>query len=192
MTTTTPAAQAPFSAERWQQFWNAWKAQPQQLEGIEQLRLAVISADPAILTEAAPWRQTFSSDLQSAPLGATPPAPPAPEAPAHANPLPVAWENQNDNASGTGYRECFSSSCAMLARYWGKVSSDDEYNAIRAKYGDCPASSPLADWRQSSWPVRGTDRPPVVAGDNRGAMTLEATRKLSHLSVRAIASTDFL
>ncbi|MCP9803090.1 hypothetical protein KBY75_05860, partial [Cyanobium sp. T1G-Tous] len=42
----------------------------------------------------------------------------------------------------------------------------------------CPASSPLADWRQSSWPVRGTDRPPVVAGDNRGAMTLEATRKL--------------
>ena len=56
----------------------------------------------------------------------------------------------------------------------------------------CPASSPLADWRQSSWPVRGTDRPPVVAGDNRGAMTLEATRKLSHLSVRAIASTNFL
>ncbi|QPN69949.1 hypothetical protein [Synechococcus sp. CBW1108] len=56
----------------------------------------------------------------------------------------------------------------------------------------CPASTPLADWRQSSWPVRGTDRPPVVAGDNWGAMTLEATRKLSHTSVRAIASTDFL
>jgi hypothetical protein len=106
--TATPAAQAPFTAGRWQQFWDAWKAQPQQLEGIEQLRLAVITADPAVLTEA----------------------------PAHANPLAVAWENQNDNASGTGYRECFSSSCAMLARYWGKVGSDDEYNAIRAKYGD--------------------------------------------------------
>ena len=73
-----------------------------------------MAADPAILTEAAPWRQTFSS------------APPAPAVPAYANPLPVAWENQNDNASGTGYRECFSSSCAMLARYWGKVGSDDE------------------------------------------------------------------
>ena len=120
----TPAAQAPFTAERWQQFWNAWKKEPQQLEGVELLRQAVISADPAILTEAAPWRKTFSS------------APPAPEAPAHANPLQVAWENQNDNASGTGYRECFSSSCAMLARFWGKVGSDDEYNAIRAKYGD--------------------------------------------------------
>ena len=124
MSTTTPAAQAPFTAERWQQFWNAWKAEPQQLNGIEQLCLAVIAADPAILTEAAPWRQTFSS------------SPPAPEAQAHANPLQVAWENQNDNASGTGYRECFSSSCAMLARFWGKVGSDDEYNAIRAKYGD--------------------------------------------------------
>ena len=122
-TAATPAAQAPFTAERWQQFWKAWKAQPQQLEGIEQLRQAVIAADQALLTEAAPWRQTFSSS-------------PAPETSAHANPLPVAWENQNDNASGTGYRECFSSSCAMLARYWGKVGSDDEYNAIRAKYGD--------------------------------------------------------
>ena len=127
MTTTSPAAQAPFSGERWQQFWNAWKAEPQQLEGIEQLRLAVISADPAILTEAASWRQTFSS---------APPAPPAPESPANAHPLPVALKNQNDNASSTGYRECFSSSCAMLARYWGKVSSDDKNNFIRAKYGD--------------------------------------------------------
>ena len=116
-----PAAQAPFSAERWRQFWDHWKAQPQQLDGIEQLRQAVIAADPTILTESAPWRQTFSS---------------APPAPAHANPLPVAWENQNDNASGTGYRECFSSSCAMLARFWGKVSGDDAYNVIRARYGD--------------------------------------------------------
>ena len=48
----------------------------------------------------------------------------------------MAWENQNDNASGTGYRECFSSSCAMLARFWGKVSGDDAYNVIRARYGD--------------------------------------------------------
>ena len=121
---TTPAAQPPFTAERWRQFWDHWKAQPQQLEGIQQLHQAVMAADPAILTEAAPWRQTFSS------------APPAPAVPAYANPLPVAWENQNDNASGTGYRECFSSSCAMLARYWGMVGSDDEYNLIRARYGD--------------------------------------------------------
>ncbi|NDD46583.1 MAG: hypothetical protein EBZ24_14675, partial [Synechococcaceae bacterium WB9_4xB_025] len=52
------------------------------------------------------------------------------------NPLAVKWQSQNDNKSGTGYRECFSSSCAMLARYWGKVSGDDAYNVIRARYGD--------------------------------------------------------
>lgn len=50
--------------------------------------------------------------------------------------LKVPYEYQNDNASGTGYRECFSSSCAMIAKFYGKVKSDDAYNAIRAKYGD--------------------------------------------------------
>ena len=50
--------------------------------------------------------------------------------------LDVGYEYQNDNASGTGYRECFSSSCAMLARFWGKVTCDDEYNKIRQQYGD--------------------------------------------------------
>ena len=50
--------------------------------------------------------------------------------------LKVPYEYQNDNASGTGYRECFSSSCAMIAKYYGKVKSDNEYNAIRSKFGD--------------------------------------------------------
>ena len=92
---------------------------------------------------------------------------------------------------------------ALLSHCWNDTpisrrTSNGYVNTTAARLlpgnpvADCPASSPLADWRQSSWPLRGTDRPPVVAGDNRGAMTLEATRKLSHPSVRAIASTDFL
>ena len=52
------------------------------------------------------------------------------------NPLTVKWQSQLDNKSGTGYRECFSSSCAMLAMFWGKVPNDDAYNAIRARFGD--------------------------------------------------------
>ncbi|MGB3535440.1 MAG: C39 family peptidase [Microcoleaceae cyanobacterium] len=48
----------------------------------------------------------------------------------------VPYFSQLDNSSGTGYRECFSSSCAMLAAFYGKVSSDDEYNFERQKYGD--------------------------------------------------------
>lgn len=50
--------------------------------------------------------------------------------------LKVPYELQHDNSSGAGYRECFSSSAAMVARFYGKVSSDDAYNKIRAKYGD--------------------------------------------------------
>ena len=50
--------------------------------------------------------------------------------------LKVPYEYQLDNKSGTGYRECFSSSCAMIAKFYGKVKSDDAYNAIRSKFGD--------------------------------------------------------
>ena len=50
--------------------------------------------------------------------------------------LKVPYEYQLDNKSGTGYRECFSSSCAMVARYWKKIGNDDAYNLIRRKYGD--------------------------------------------------------
>lgn len=50
--------------------------------------------------------------------------------------LKVPYEYQNDNASGTGYRECFSSSAAMVARFYNKIANDDAYNKIRAKFGD--------------------------------------------------------
>lgn len=50
--------------------------------------------------------------------------------------LKVPYFFQNDNKSGTGYRECFSSSCAMLAAFYGRVKSDDEYNLIRQHFGD--------------------------------------------------------
>ena len=63
-------------------------------------------------------------------------AAPAVKASPTGNPLSVKWQSQLDNKSGTGYRECFSSSCAMLAMHWNKVANDDAYNAIRAKYGD--------------------------------------------------------
>ena len=50
--------------------------------------------------------------------------------------LKVPYEYQLDNKSGQGYRECFSSSCAMVARYWGRIGNDDAYNVIRRKHGD--------------------------------------------------------
>jgi GH24 family phage-related lysozyme (muramidase) len=50
--------------------------------------------------------------------------------------LKVQYFSQNDNISGTGYRECFSSTSAMIAAFYGRVRNDDAYNAIRAKFGD--------------------------------------------------------
>jgi len=50
--------------------------------------------------------------------------------------LKVQYFSQNDNTSGTGYRECFSSTSAMIAAFYGRVRNDDAYNAIRAKFGD--------------------------------------------------------
>jgi GH24 family phage-related lysozyme (muramidase) len=50
--------------------------------------------------------------------------------------LRVQYFSQNDNTSGTGYRECFSSTSAMIAAFYGRVRNDDAYNSIRAKFGD--------------------------------------------------------
>lgn len=49
--------------------------------------------------------------------------------------LKVPYEYQLDNGP-TGYRECFSSSCAMVASYYGKIKGDDAYNKLRARFGD--------------------------------------------------------
>lgn len=75
------------------------------------------------LSDDAEWVKVWRGAAQ---------APPGPSK----NPLEVPYFAQNDNKSGTGYRECFSSSCAMLAGAKGKVKSDDEYNLIRQHYGD--------------------------------------------------------
>lgn len=55
--------------------------------------------------------------------------------------LEVPFETQHDNASRSGWRECFSSSAAMLARYWGVVPGDDAYNRVRAQFGDTTSAA---------------------------------------------------
>ena len=61
--------------------------------------------------------------------------------PSFQNPLQVPYFSQRDNASGQGGRECFSSSCAMIAAFYDKVDGDDEYNKIRARFGDTTSST---------------------------------------------------
>lgn len=49
--------------------------------------------------------------------------------------LSVPYFSQHDNGP-QGWRECASSSAAMVAAFWGKVDTDDAYNLVREKFGD--------------------------------------------------------
>lgn len=113
--------QVQFTDARWLQFWESYKSQEHQIKSIIKLGQQIKEADPCLLTETADWVEDYRAQQQAALVR---------------NPLNVKWQSQLDNKSGAGYRECFSSSCAMLAMFWGKVASDDIYNTIRAKYGD--------------------------------------------------------
>lgn len=116
--------QAPMTLERWKDFWRFFENQPHQQEAIELLYAGILKADSSLLLESSKWRQIFSQ------------AQPKPQS----NPLIVPYQSQRDNQSGTGDRECFSSSCAMVAMYYGKIKNDDDYNRIRNRFGDTTTS----------------------------------------------------
>lgn len=132
-----PIKDVQFTDERWLQFWEHFKSEPHQVQSVIKLGRQIKQADPCLLTESADWAQGFKGKplQQNAALVR--------------NPLNVKWQSQLDNKSGTGYRECFSSSCAMLAMFWGKVVNDDAYNAVRKLYGDSTsAEAQLAALRE--------------------------------------------
>lgn len=55
--------------------------------------------------------------------------------------LTTPYQSQYDNRSGQGWRECFTSSAAMLAMHWGAIGSDDQFSQIRARYGDTTSAA---------------------------------------------------
>jgi hypothetical protein len=57
-----------------------------------------------------------------------------------AGPINCPYQAQQDNRGGDGWRECFTSSVAMLLMHAGVVRSDDDYNQIRRRYGDTETS----------------------------------------------------
>jgi len=89
------------------------------------------SAMPAtLLRDEAAWVKTFRANPEALQGEAQ-----------LANPLQVPYDCQLDNPSGDGWRECFSSSCAMAAMYWGAIQTPNEYHAIRPKFGDSTDAS---------------------------------------------------
>jgi hypothetical protein len=95
---------------------------PHQKAAVAKLYKHILEADPSLVTEQAEWLRDFRNRAGEL-LGRT---------------LTVPYFSQRDNKSGTGYRECFSSSIAMICAYLvpDKIKSDDQWNSLRAKYGD--------------------------------------------------------
>ena len=108
---------AKLSEQDFINFFKYYKDEPHQREGIKQLYGQI---QLALLDDEHVWIQTYRNKQETS----------------VSNPLDVPYQSQHDNASGTGYRECFSSSCAMVAMFYGKIKNDDAYNLVRQKYGD--------------------------------------------------------
>ena len=87
---------------------------PHQLAAIKELEESI---DPELLKTDADWFEVWKAS-------------------GYDQEIFMPYFTQHDNITGTGYRECFSSAAAMVAAFYGKVKTDDEYNQIRAKFGD--------------------------------------------------------
>ena len=108
---------ANISKADFKNFFKYYKEEEQQVAGVE---LLYDQMRDVLKSDEHDWITTYRSK----------------PAVSSSNPLDVPYQSQNDNASGTGYRECFSSSCAMVSMFYGKITNDDAYNLVRQKYGD--------------------------------------------------------
>ena len=95
-------------------FFQFFRGTPHQLAAIKELEESV---PEELLEEDADWFQAWKES-------------------GYDQQVFMPYFKQLDNKTGTGYRECFSSAAAMMAAYYKKVRTDDEYNKIRAEYGD--------------------------------------------------------
>ena len=95
-------------------FFQFFRGTPHQLAAIKELEQSV---PEGLLEEDADWFQAWKES-------------------GYDQQVYMPYFTQLDNKTGTGYRECFSSASAMVAAYYKKVTTDDEYNEIRAKFGD--------------------------------------------------------
>jgi hypothetical protein len=86
---------------------------PHQLAAIKELEESI---DPKLLETDADWFESWKAS-------------------GYDQEIFMPYFSQNDDKHEP-YRRCFSSAAAMVAAYYKKVKTDDEYNQIRAKFGD--------------------------------------------------------
>ena len=116
---------AQITVEEFKNFFKYYKGELHQQLGVEELYKEIDCMFADHLDSESKWIKQYRNQIEE-------------ETPVvdGAVLLKVPYQSQLDNESGTGYRECFSSSCAMVAMYYGKIANDDDYNIIRQKYGD--------------------------------------------------------
>jgi|TARA_S200002703_G_scaffold79297_1_gene68235 hypothetical protein len=95
-------------------FFQFFRGTPHQLAAIKELEQSV---PEELLEEDADWFQAWKES-------------------GYDQQIYMPYFRQLDNETGTGYRECFSSAAAMVAAFYKKVKTDDEYNKVRAQFGD--------------------------------------------------------
>ena len=95
-------------------FFQFFRGTPHQLAAIKELEESV---PKELLEEGADWFGTWRESGRDVEIY-------------------MPYFKQLDNKTGTGHRECFSSAAAMVAATHRKIKTDDEYIAVRSKYGD--------------------------------------------------------
>lgn len=117
-----------------------YKGQPHQTAALYELEADLKANGYAVaMDRERPWFNTWSMA----------PALKQPLQHEHAL-MEVPYFSQNDNPTtatdGPGWRQCASSSCAMIAAFWGKVAPNNKgearYIAIRQKHGE--TTDPMA------------------------------------------------
>jgi hypothetical protein len=121
---------APISLDQLFRFYR--KELPHQAAAVKQLEQALRSGRPyaEVMRRDQEWFSTWSQDGRQ-PKG---------------KPLAVPYFSQMDDEhdfDGPGFRHCCSTSCAMLAAFYGKVASDDAYRQLRRRFGD--TTNPVAN-----------------------------------------------
>ena len=110
---------SPMPQENLEPFFRYYAGEPHQMEAVQLLQQ---SMPASLLKSDSAWIEHYRNKPEGEAL--------------LANPLNVSFDSQLDNPSGEGFRECFSSSCAMAAKFWLPELQLDEYHRRRPKYGD--------------------------------------------------------
>jgi hypothetical protein len=107
-----------FTPDRWAQFWHAFKGEPQQLAGIEELRQAIAQADPGLLTESASWVANFHKEQ---------PRPPAPAD------YPNTWDGVKAAAQACGakFPELVAAQWSLESAHGTAVSGKNNFFGIK-------------------------------------------------------------